>query len=425
MGLGCNYDEVDGDSASMLIDEVATHRNLESLKLSISGNGNRWCVALANLLQNPMSNLTDLNLDCAGIGDDGLVVLGSVLANNTVLKTLTLDTNYGISPTGWLAFTRCLVNSLSNLVNLNLDGNRIGDEGATDLANFLVNNDTMKGLSMRHNQFITPNGWVAFFNRLQTSRVPLKVLDLWGCAVDGDAVVTAMVNFLSNGRSSLRSLNVHTMEFGAVAERRGFSVNGGRAITNLLRSPNSSLEELRFDLNQVNDEVVADLANALVNNASLESLDFDRVQGITKRGWDAFAHILCNTTSIDSIYSSNHTLRNVSSPSTISDLQHLLDLNYNENKADVARQKILQFHFTEENNLQEFVDMELAVLPQALSWIGRDVTSQNGNLWRAIGRNILGFSLMYRSLQSMPSLFDSDGKVEARGVKRMRVSGQE
>ena len=185
------------------------------------------------------------------------------------------------------------------------------------------------------------------------------------------------------------------------------------------------MEELRFDLNQANDEVVADFASALVTNTSLESLDFGPTRSITTRGWDAFAHILCNTASTDSIYSSNHTLRNVSSPSTISDLQHLLDLNYNENKADVARQKILQFHFTEENNLQEFVDMELAVLPQALSWIGRDVTSQNGNLWRAIGRNILGFSLMYRSLQSMPSLFDSDGKVEARGVKRMRVSGQE
>ena len=70
-------------------------------------------------------------------------------------------------------------------------------------------------------------------------------------------------------------------------------------------------------------------------------------------------------------------------------------LNQNDNKAEVARQKILQYHFSSgEINIQDFVGMELKVFSRAMLWIGRDVD---------------GLSLFHNLLQSVPTLlFDSD-----------------
>ena len=74
------------------------------------------------------------------------------------------------------------------------------------------------------------------------------------------------------------------------------------------------------------------------------------------------------------------------------DLNLYLAMNMNKDKAEVARQKILNTHFsttfdyydsdTEDSDdddganagtskIEEFLDMELEVMPHAISWIGR------------------------------------------------------
>ena len=86
----------------------------------------------------------------------------------------------------------------------------------------------------------------------------------------------------------------------------------------------------------------------------------------------------------------------------------LLTLNKNDNEAEVVRQKIINYHFFKgEKNMEEFVDMELNVLPHVIAWTGRDNH---------------GFSLLYCIVHSMPSLFDPDSKAAklAAGAKRKR-----
>ena len=69
-----------------------------------------------------------------------------------------------------------------------------------------------------------------------------------------------------------------------------------------------------------------------------------------------------------------------------------MKLNEDENKAEVIRQKIINYHFSNGNkNIEEFVVMELNILPHAVSWIGR---------------NNIGHSLLYRLVNSMPSLLE-------------------
>ena len=78
----------------------------------------------------------------------------------------------------------------------------------------------------------------------------------------------------------------------------------------------------------------------------------------------------------------------------------------NDDKAEVARQKILKYHFhNREKNAEEFVGMELEVLPRAISWVGRKVD---------------GLALLYNLLQSMPTLFDFESKAKAVNGKRKR-----
>ena len=156
------------------------------------------------------------------------------------------------------------------------------------------------------------------------------------------------------------------------------------------------------------------LGNALANNKTLQKLQIGDCGHITARAWDVLSTLLCNKSSIESIYSSNHTLQSITwgnytnfpSPPVL----FLLAMNEDEDKVEVARQKILRYG---DINMEEFVDMELGVLPHAIAWIGRDFGG------------LVEMRLLYRLVKSVPFLFDfHDGKAKAKqrmGGKRKRV----
>jgi hypothetical protein len=64
----------------------------------------------------------------------------------------------------------------------------------------------------------------------------------------------------------------------------------------------------------------------------------------------------------------------------------LLEMNKQSNKSEVARKKILRTV-----NIHTFVHMRESMLPFAIEWVGRDD---------------LGFSLMYFVVQELPTLLD-------------------
>ena len=75
-------------------------------------------------------------------------------------------------------------------------------------------------------------------------------------------------------------------------------------------------------------------------------------------------------------------------------------MNENTNKVEVVRQKIIQYHFMDgEDNTETLVGMELEMMPSVIAWIGRD--------------NI-GFSLLYHLAKNLPCLFDSEDKQKRR-----------
>jgi len=121
---------------------------------------------------------------------------------------------------------------------------------------------------------------------------------------------------------------------------------GCQALTTLLQDPNCNLHTLILNHNRINNEGAIAIANSLANNNKLKKLDLrdNQIdnQHIVKV---AFARLFCNTTSINSIHSSNHTLIDLETQGNIATRLHsLLQMNQCKNKSHVAMIKILNYY---------------------------------------------------------------------------------
>ena len=369
-------------------------------------------------LQSSKDMLKDINLAGNNIDNAGLIELGRVVKNNVTLKTLDLGSNEKISALGWRSFMTDLCCPNSALEDLTLYSNDIDNDGLDILARWAANNSRLKSLQLSSNHQITSYGWYSFFVTLRNHNSVLDTLVLNDNNISNEGIVTLMESLGENLKSLDLSSNVLFMDIEAF-----------RALSNLLRSPNCSLVKLNLCWNIIGDDEVILFANALADNNSLHELRLassDPLDHVTKVGWTALANILCDRTSIDAAYTSNHTLYDVSNeiddnddddedanlnapPSD--DLNKLLRINQRnrgKSKSVVAREKIIKFHMLKDVGIDvnAFVCMELNELPSAISWIGRDT---------------IGFSVLYQLCKSLPCLFESNLKVV--GVKRKREGG--
>ena len=123
---------------------------------------------------------------------------------------------------------------------------------------------------------------------------------------------------------------------------------GCQAIATLLEHTNSNIKTLDLDRNQIGNEGATAIANSLANNAKLKVLNL-RSNPFDPSAVDIFCRVLCNTSSANGTYHSNHTLMNVH----LSDEQEgqhadqfsaIMRLNKGTNKSHVAIKKILKYH---------------------------------------------------------------------------------
>ena len=128
------------------------------------------------------------------------------------------------------------------------------------------------------------------------------------------------------------------------------------------------------------------------------------------KGWEALSNVLCNKSSIDATYQSNHTLEKFTGSAGENipfGTASLLNMNRNPNKFEVARQKIIESHFlTGRQDAQIFLDMDLNAMPIAIAWMCRDD---------------IGFLPLYEFLRKMPSLFEL-GQAQSKTKKRKHQS---
>jgi len=158
-------------------------------------------------------------------------------------------------------------------------------------------------------------------------------------------------------------------------------------LSTLLQDSKCNIVNLDLHNNMIDDSGAKILADALVDNNKVWSILLDE-NHISAGGWNAFSNILCNQSSIDKTYRSNHTLCMIASFGAVkmagsrmydedgvipNRLFELIEFNAGRDKKVVARQKILDCHLKGDFNMEPFVEtnMEMKVLPHMLSWVGR------------------------------------------------------
>jgi len=469
--------QLDDEGLSALCDGLLGISTVK--KLSLSGNNISpvgWR-ALSPVIQHKNCKLVALDLSKTGIDDDSSGILGSVLRGSSI-KTLNISNtkaitsdgwqklivrlshtsimhlvlnssnidDYGLAllvnigtlkslnlwqtrctPQGWSSFFYSLQARGAQLVKLDISLNsNIGDIGLQALGDLLNNMASLKTLGMSHirryNNFdVTSQEWVSFFTMFQDSNLDLVKLDLNSNTID-DEDIQLLVQLVSGMNSLKRLVLNHNILV---------TPTGWRALSGFFQSPNFALRELYLEGNKLSNDTVITFVRALLHNKTLKRLTLARCtdeegnDSITERGWEAVSSLLCNKTSIMDTYNSNHTLyalceavdyhRSMGLPN---DLLSYLELNENKDKREVARQKILQTHFSSEDDtaskVQEFFDMELEEIPTAIAWIGRLAHDK----W--IGANVSGLSLSYNLLRRLPDLFDSNAQKKSGGSKRKR-----
>ena len=145
---------------------------------------------------------------------------------------------------------------------------------------------------------------------------------------------------------------------------------------------------------------------------------------------DNFNKLLCNVSSIDSIYSSNHILENLG-PSILLGLDlkltSLLKMNEGTNKSHVAIKKILKYHPNIdmgplfEWNMEGECERDLKALPYVVAWFDRAgeavANDEGGDSYNIDERKL---SALYQFALAMPLLFVPTHHVKGVGTTQKK-----
>ena len=307
------------------------------------------------------------------IDDEVANILANGIIRNAPLKELNIRGATDISHIGWLEiFSALQMNPKCRLEKLILYLAHINEAAALSLSNVILRHTaTLKTLRLSDSiEYITIAGWGALFHPLlQNPNSVLEKLDLSLSATNiTDEVATALTIALANN-SRLRKLDLSSNHDVTATGWVGFSV--------VLRNPNTALEILDLQDNDLNDQVITYFADALVNNNMLRDLNLNGTN-VSYDGYAAFTHTLCNNASILITYHSNHTLARLCANTYDGrrfpeDLSSLLQVNRENSKSQAARLKIIKTHFSgRDSNMQHFMDIDLSVRPHAIAWMTRD-----------------------------------------------------
>ena len=214
---------------------------------------------------------------------------------------------------------------------------------------------------------------------------------------------------------------------------------GCQALATLLEDPNCNICRLQMNRNNIRNEGVISLVNSLASNTKLKALALynNPISGSVE---DDFVRLLCNTTSINATYSSNHTLELVECDhfNRRGVLVSLLDLNGStSNKSHVAMKKILRHHPNIDMEPLFGWDMDdewtLKALPYVVEWFDKawivkesEFDESHSAFVRELRRDRFfsrrTLSSIYEFAKAMPLRFVPTDHVKSDKKKRKRVN---
>ena len=304
--------------------------------------------------------------------------------------------------------------SISELV-LNCDGRGVVDELIYEILKAYHENNNLTRLCIARSD-LQNGGDIAIAETLRGC-TNLQEFETLNCMIT-DVQLTSLIEAV-RGNTSLKILSFPANFIGTA---------GCEVLAALLEDPNCNLRTLSLGSNNINNDGATTLANSLSSNTKLKNLHLNG-NPIDQSVGDIFARLFCNTSSINSIYSSNHTLeRLVLSVPRGNDLRFLLRLNKGTNKSHVAIKKILKYHPNMnmealfEWNMEGEGEHDLKALPYVIAWYKKAQEAVAGDEGGEESYNIDKSKLaaMYQFAQAMPLLFVPTSHIKVGDNKRKR-----
>ena len=397
---------------------------IEELNFYANNIGRNGCVALGNALdgmRNP--NLATVHLEYNDSDDEGLHALVAGLINCHNLTSLCLSGNELITEAGLRSLSTLFQSDQCRLERLDLEQTNIDHDGVAVLVAGLASLPTLKKLDLANNR-IGDQGLQALVRGLGSCNL---LEDL--CLSSNNMLTQSVVGMRSPGtlvqRTNIHSLflcddtvndeglqclvdgmaNYCRLKKLVLSYNHSITAVGLRSLSSLFRSERCSLCNLLLSGVNLDDDGATALANGLIENKSLKTLEFSQ-SGITERGLTAFSKLLCDTTSVNSTYLSNHTLEKIGGygvNAMPSNIVEYLAFNKLQNCA-AAMCKILDSH--PDIDIKPLFQWKLKCLPLIVRWL-ESARSYLGYTYMCEAEETFQcreLSMVYKLVRGMPLL---------------------
>mmetsp|Transcript_18062 Transcript_18062/g.30467 ORF Transcript_18062/g.30467 Transcript_18062/m.30467 type:complete len:567 (+) Transcript_18062:253-1953(+) len=412
---------------------------LDSLEVGCIGNAHDFAVALGQ--RSHLKCLHFENLDLLDdLSDEEMSGIAQALSAQPQLEDIRLE-SIGLEGNGWAALSTTFMawGRNSKLKKLDLSLNNIDDEGLQSLLRGIANCRNLVELNLFGNNVITVVGLRALSGFFQSKSCRLESLNLASMGVDDERTIVLATGLTTH--KSLKHLNLSQNDIGdegiaalvsgitAAANtsletlnlsRNAFTTAGVRSLSTLIQSERSTLKDLSINDMRIDDDGISILADALTNNTSLESLCLN-LDGSTSAGKKTLLRLLCDTSSINNTYLSNHTLQTIGWYGQFIDGGKYFDLNcrfFPNYRYLVPMCKILTHH-PDLADMKPFYQWKMKFLPMIADWFQRAGPCQGYFEESAEVFQRRELSAMYRFIRGVPMLV-ADG-YWSQQLKQVRV----
>mmetsp|Transcript_20290 Transcript_20290/g.30908 ORF Transcript_20290/g.30908 Transcript_20290/m.30908 type:complete len:488 (-) Transcript_20290:107-1570(-) len=188
-----------------------------------------------------------------------------------------------------------------SLTKFCFSGNNLSNDALEEISAALTGYPYLETFNVSENVLVGANGCESLGAIIRSSALRLEQVSLCGNDFDDNGLQTLTAALT----------NAATLQRLSLSSNRSITASGLRALSQLFSSA-CPVETLLLEDMNIGDEGVEALADGLMGNTTLKHLVLTPDSaGITGTGWAAFSRLLCDTSSINNTYSSNHTLEHI------------------------------------------------------------------------------------------------------------------